>query len=141
MYKHVETDTIFQNFDQLRIWLVQNKNFAVVEATLPQVMVEFGIEEYTPTAHIPSPDEVKQQLIQSVQGKLDSTAQAKGYDNILSACSYDNDPNPVFAADSIAFKAWRSAVWTYCYQVLDDVQQMKRSVPTVEELISELPEL
>lgn len=75
----------------------------------------------------------------AVQCHLDAAARARGYDGILSACSYDGDPDPGFAAEAAAFKAWRSAVWRYGYAQLDAVQAGQRPQPTVAELIAELP--
>lgn len=94
-----------------------------------------------PAPYIPTADEIKAELVAAVQRHLDATAQTRDYDGILSACSYDNDPNPIFAQDCVAFKAWRSAVWTYCFQVLADCTNGLRSIPTTSELIAELPEV
>lgn len=81
---------------------------------------------------------LKTKLTSAVQAHLDSEAQAKGYDNILSASSYAGFTN-AFQAEAISFLEWRSAVWTYAYQVLADVKAATRTAPTVEELIAELP--
>lgn len=76
----------------------------------------------------------------TVQKHLDDAAKAKGYDGIVSACSYAGSVNP-FQADGIAYLNWRAAVWKYCYQVLADVQAQTRAAPTEAGLISELPAL
>jgi len=73
-----------------------------------------------------------------VQSVLDSKAQEKGYDNIVSACSYAAGVNP-FQAEGLKFLEWRAAVWTKCYEVLAEVNANTRPVPSVEELIAELP--
>ncbi len=91
------------------------------------------------------PDEVmatdpRRPLTAAVQRRLDQAAADCGYDGILSACSYDGDADPVFAAEAASFKAWRSVVWRYCYGVLDAVQSGARGVPSVAELLAELPE-
>lgn len=75
---------------------------------------------------------------QAVQAHLDAAAQALGYDNILSACSYAGYANP-FQAEGQSFVAWRGAVWDYCYAQLAAVQAGSRTQPTVDELIAELP--
>lgn len=75
-----------------------------------------------------------------VQRHLDRKAQDKGYDNIVSACSYAGAPNP-FQAESQAFLDWRSAVWQHCYQVLADVAAGVRAEPTEAQLLAELPAL
>lgn len=74
----------------------------------------------------------------AVQNHLNEYAQSKGYDSILSACSYAAEVNQ-FQAESKQFITWRSAVWAYCYQVLQDVQGNQRQAPSIKELIAELP--
>ncbi len=51
----------------------------------------------------------------AVQAWLDAQAMAKGYSNITTACSYQNDPNPVYAADAKTFVTLRSTTWTNLY--------------------------
>ena len=77
----------------------------------------------------------------AVQKYLDDAAKAKGYDGILSACSYAASANLKFGAEGRAFVVWRDAVWAYCYQAMNDVQAARRSVPTIDQLIAELPAL
>lgn len=74
-----------------------------------------------------------------VQNHLDSVARSKGYDSIISLCTYAFDDNSVFGNEGKLGVAWRSSVWSYCHQVLTDVQAETRSVPTPDELIAELP--
>ena len=73
-----------------------------------------------------------------VQKHLDTIAQSRGYESVLSACSYAGAVNP-FEAEGKSFVAWRGDVWAYCYQVLADVQNLVRPEPTIPELIAELP--
>jgi hypothetical protein len=74
----------------------------------------------------------------AVQAHLDAGAQAAGYDNVLSACSYAGYANP-FQVEGQSFTAWRGTVWEYCYTQLALVQAGTRTEPTVDELIAELP--
>ena len=75
----------------------------------------------------------------AVQHWLDACARAKGYDSILSVCSYDTSKNLRFSADGIAYRDWRDAVWSYCYQALTDASAGTRPAPTVQALLAELP--
>ena len=75
----------------------------------------------------------------AIQGHLDAKARERQYDNIQTAVTYRDDPNPVFAAEAAALFAWRSAVWTAAYAMLDEVDE--GSPPTVEAVIAELPTL
>ena len=74
----------------------------------------------------------------SVQEHLDAGAKLKGYESILSACSYAGYTNP-YELEGKSFIAWRGAVWAYCYQELEKVQLGTRAEPTIEEFLLELP--
>jgi hypothetical protein len=76
----------------------------------------------------------------AVQAHLDSKAQEKNYDNIVSACSYAGAPNP-FQAEGTKFVEWRGAVWAKCYEIMALVQGGQRVPPSIAELIAELPVL
>ena len=84
--------------------------------------------------------ETQQEFSEVIQNLLDSKAKEKHYDSIVSACSYAGAPNP-FQEESIAFLAWRGAVWQKCYELLAQVEQGVSPVPTVDQLIAELPQL
>lgn len=73
-----------------------------------------------------------------IQAHLDVSAQEQGYDNILTACSYVGAPNP-FEEESKTFVAWRGNVWAYCYGELQKVIAGTRPMPTLSDIISELP--
>ena len=95
--------------------------------------------------NIPEPEFTEEELIErnkqmaltAVQNTLDNAAKAKGYDSILSACSYAAYPNP-FQAEGQEFVAWRGAVWAKCYEILAEVEAGVRPAPTVSELLAEL---
>lgn len=72
---------------------------------------------------------------------LNSKVQERNYDNILSACTYDNSTNPVFKAESLACISWRDAVWEYCYSELNKVKLNQRQINIPSEFINELPVL
>lgn len=77
----------------------------------------------------------------AIEDHIEATAQAKSYSSAVSCASYVADPNPVWAAEAQAFIAWRSAVWTRVFELLAEVQMGKRAVPTIAQLIAELPEM
>lgn len=86
----------------------------------------------------PTLDDISKQFEDGIQLYLDRAAQAKGYDNITTACSYAGAENP-FQAEAQSFITWRGNVWAYCYQQLDKVKSGEREIPTIEQIISELP--
>lgn len=75
----------------------------------------------------------------AIEGHLNATAASKGYSSSLSVVSYSDDPNPQYAAEAAAFKAWRSAVWSYVYEELAKVQGGLRLPPSPDELVADLP--
>lgn len=83
-------------------------------------------------------ERIAQELEWAVQNHLDATVRIRGYDSVVSACSYAASVNP-FQAEGIACLNWRASVWSACYQILSDVNAGLRSTPTVGELIAELP--
>ena len=116
---------------------------------------EWGWQEYAPVTidagplwdwHeiVPTPADIAHQvqrmLISAVHNHLDAAARSAGYDDIKSAVTYADEPAvPKFQAEGQRFRAWRSLVWAACYAMLDDVLAGTRTVPTVDELLAELP--
>ena len=80
-------------------------------------------------------------LTDAMQSYLDQTAQERGYDGILSLCSYATSSNPRFGPEGQAGVALRDAVWAYGYAVIAEVEAGTRSVPTVEDLLAALPSI
>lgn len=89
----------------------------------------------------PTAEEIKQMLIDGVQNWMDETAMERGYDSILSACSYIDTGVERFDNEGAEARRWRSQVWAYCYAYLDEVLVGERTIPTLEELIEELPKI
>lgn len=86
----------------------------------------------------PTLEKVIAEFEDGIQAHLDVSAQEAGYDNILTACSYVGAPNP-FEAESKTFVTWRGNVWAYCYAELQKVISGERPMPTLADIISELP--
>lgn len=88
-------------------------------------------------------EEAEQEMIakmyeREVEQLLNNTAKTHRYDSIDKACSYASVENP-FQEESKLFVAWRGNVWAYCYQILNDVKEKKRTIPSLDELMAELP--
>lgn len=81
----------------------------------------------------------KRALESAVQRHMDETARERGYDNIMSLCTYATSSKAKFAAEGQAGVEWRDDVWAHCYTELEKAEAGGRSVPTVDELIAELP--
>lgn len=75
----------------------------------------------------------------ALQLHIDQIAQSKDYKDSNSCASYVNSTNLVWKTESIAFVAWRDTVWSYAYQVLDDVINNGATLPSVNEFIANAP--
>jgi len=87
----------------------------------------------------PAPAPTEADFVNAIQVHLDAEARTRNYDGILSACSYATSTNAKFKAEALACVAWRDAVWAYGYQQLAAVQGGTRPLPTVAQLLAELP--
>ena len=77
-----------------------------------------------------------------IQKHLDDKARAKGYDSILSACSYANSTVATFKAEATAFLKWRDDVWSFASDFLAKVEAGTQKPPaSVQEFLALLPKL
>jgi len=81
----------------------------------------------------------KSRLISAIQSMLDDKAKERGYDSILSLCTYATSPTAKFSDEGQAGVSWRDEVWAKGYAILADVESGSRAIPTVDELLAELP--
>lgn len=129
----------------------------------PAVRVSLGIVEIADPARLPDETHYNQEVDEApylvstpkspeqvleyfrghfttlVQSYLDDTGRQRGYDGILSACTYATSTNTRFAAEGQACVNLRDEVWTSCYAIFDAVAAGQRPIPTWEELLAELP--
>ncbi len=76
-----------------------------------------------------------QRYVETVQKRLDDFAKTRGYDNIMSACSYVSSTNEQFAGEGKRCVELRDRTWEKCYSIITD------SSPAIDELIALLPDL
>jgi hypothetical protein len=101
--------------------------------------IEFGEVADCPP---PSTEGLQKLIVTEVQARLDAFAQARGYDSILSACTYAPDPLAQFAAEGHRAVELRSQTWAKLYQMLGEVQAGTRPIPTgYADIAGELPAL
>jgi hypothetical protein len=87
----------------------------------------------------PTLSQIKQSLINAIQSYLDKEAQAHFYDGILSLCSYATSTNLKFGPEGQAGVVWRDDCWSVGYAVLAECEAGTRAIPTVDELLAEMP--
>lgn len=79
-------------------------------------------------------------IIERAQKRLDDFAKTRGYDGILSLCSYVSSPTPKFAAEGSYGIVIRDATWAKLYEILAEVTGGARQPPAnFEEIELELP--
>ena len=89
----------------------------------------------------PTAEQIIAQYTAAVQKHLDDFARTRGYDGILSACTYATSTVPKFKAEGQYAVEARDATWAKCYEVLAAVEAGSRPMPTLDELLAELPVL
>ena len=78
-------------------------------------------------------------MTDAVQSALDNFAKTRGYDGIMSACSYSNSTDAQFKLEADYCITLRDTTWRMGYAILAEVKAGTRPIPSIEELIAELP--
>lgn len=97
-----------------------------------------------------NPAEVIKKYERVIQNYIDFTAQQRGYDNGYTCASYFDDKNARYASDARIFKDWRSDVWVFVNQLLNQYANafgenteipasQLAGYPTPEDVIAQLP--
>lgn len=131
------------------------KNFAgsKSEEKLKSLCSKLNVTEYTISEEPPEPPKpptltqeqqlakIKKERLKAVDDYMDRTVQERGYDNIAKCVTYEGDIDPIFNREGTMAKQWRSKVYRTCYNILTGVEAGYRPIPTVEELLDELPKI
>jgi len=78
------------------------------------------------------------EISKAIQKYLDKKAQEFRYDNIMSARSYTGYENP-FKVEAEKLAIWASNCWLKAGEIEAAVKAEKRAMPSVDEVLSELP--
>ena len=89
----------------------------------------------------PTTEQIIAQYTAGVQQHLDTFARTRNYDGILSAATYATSQVPKFKVEGQYAVEARDATWAKCYEVLAAVESRSRPMPTLDELLAELPVL
>lgn len=81
-------------------------------------------------------------IVAATQARLDAFASTRGYDGVLSACTYATSAVPKFRAEGQYCVGARDATWAKLYQMLAEVESGTRPMPTgFADVEAELPAL
>ena len=89
---------------------------------------------------LPSPEEGQAEFTARIQERLDAWARTRGYDGILSACTYATSTVAKFAAEGQAAVQARDATWNTAYDLLAQYQAAG-TLPAWEDVEAHLPPL
>jgi len=107
-----------------------------------QWVQQWQIVSLTPAEQLEQAELVKGAIVGATQARLDAFAQTRGYDGILSACTYATSSVVNFAAEGQYCVTARDATWAALYQVLAEVQAGTRQPPTgFADVVADLPAL
>jgi hypothetical protein len=106
-----------------------------------EAYVEWCVKHSPAAPAGPTLEERAKVLLAGIDAHLNAAAQAKGYDNILSAAVRAALPNSPFHAEGVAFGTWMDAVYAQCYQALAAVKAQEMAEPSLDELLAMLPVL
>lgn len=77
-------------------------------------------------------------IVAQTQERLDNFARTRGYDGILSACTYATSTVPKFQQEGQYCVTARDATWASLYQILAEVEAGTRPMPAGFEAIEPL---
>ena len=92
--------------------------------------------------HVPTEKEIQEELERGIEAWMNTVVAERDYDSIDTCIArYTDSPNPKYAQEAKAVKDWNTMVWDKCWDILKEVKEGKRGIPTLEEVIAELPKL
>jgi len=82
------------------------------------------------------------EIVAATQLRLDTFAQTRNYDGILSACTYATSSVPKFAAEGQYCVDARDATWATLYTIMGEVLAQTRPMPeSFADIVADLPVL
>lgn len=80
-----------------------------------------------------SKDRIINQMAKHLEDKMTAFVSEKGYDSMLSACSYATSTNPAYAAEGARCVAIRDEQWAFLYSVFDRIDAGEIEMPEDHE--------
>ena len=107
-------------------------------------LTELGYIEHMEEPILPeiTPEQIRYMIENQTQSRLDAFARTRGYDSIMSCCTYAISPNLQFKAEAEYCVDARDATWSTVYEIFADVDSEVRPLPVdFAEIEPELPVL
>ena len=86
-------------------------------------------EWIAPAAPERTPEEIHDAIVQQTQQRLDDFAKTRGYDGILSLCTYATSTVPKFASEGQYGVTARDDTWAQLYAIMAEVEAGIRPMP------------
>ena len=91
---------------------------------------------------VPTEKEIQEEFERGIEAWMNTVVAERDYNSIDTCIArYTDSPNPKYAQEAKAVKDWNTLVWDKCWDILKEVKEGKRAIPTLEEVIAELPVL
>lgn len=133
MYRLIDDSRVLYIPENAVITLPANESYGFsYEAWIAAGNVPLPVEPETPQQAF-----IRLQAV--VQRELDTWAQTRGYEGILSLCTYATSTHSKFQAEGQRGVEVRDACWSFGYDLLAQVEAGSAPIPTDEELIAMLP--
>ncbi|MDR3323260.1 MAG: hypothetical protein LBS89_03550 [Zoogloeaceae bacterium] len=129
---------VFPDFRGQKYWLPDGSEHEIsaIGETVPG-----GALDTPPPPPPPTPEEIVARLTAEIQQRLDDFAKTRGYDGILSACTYATSAIPKFAAEGQYAVNARDATWQTAYAIMDAVLAGGPVPDSVADIDADLPDL
>lgn len=135
MYKVIDDNRVFYIPERATITLPAAESYGFAyEAWLAAGNTPLPVDAETP-------QQAFARLQDVVQKRLDEWARERGYESILSLCTYATSTVPQFQVEGQRGVEVRDECWTFGYSLLAQVEAGQAPIPSEEELLQMLPRM
>jgi hypothetical protein len=119
---------------------VENKTIHFMDGAWVFQDIPVPVPELPPSP--PTPEQIKKEFVNLIQSKLDNFAKERGYEGILSACTYATSLVTKFKAEGKTCVNLRDSTWAAAYDILAQVEAGTRPMPSsIADIEADLPAL
>ena len=103
--------------------------------------LQYSVVTISPEEQVAKMEFVKNNLIMQIQDRMEKFVQSRGYDSLLSACSYATSKVPKFQAEGQYCVDLRDATWTKAMEIMQKAQEGETPVPSIDAVFEALPSM